>query len=50
MYDMLNFAVDYQSAIDDMMGDKTTNLRRYELDDKEWKIAEQLRNTLKVCG
>jgi hypothetical protein len=47
-YDMLDFAVNYQSAIDDMTGDKTTNLRRYELDDGEWKIAEQLRNTLKV--
>lgn len=47
-YDMLDFAVGYQSAIDDMTGDKTTNLRKYELDDGEWKIAEQLRDTLKV--
>jgi hypothetical protein len=48
-YDMLNFAVEYQLAIDNMTGDKTTNLRKYELDDEEWKIVQQLRNTLKVC-
>jgi hypothetical protein len=47
-YDMLDFAVGYQSAIDDMTGDKSTNLRKYELDDGEWKIAEQLRDTLRV--
>ena len=41
-YDMLNFAVGYQLAIDDMTGDKTTNLCKYELDDGEWKIVEQL--------
>jgi hypothetical protein len=47
-YDMLDFAVGYQSAIDDMTGDKTMNLHKYELGDGEWKIAEQLRDTLKV--
>ena len=47
-YDMLDFAVGYQSAIDDMTSDKTTNLCKYELDDGEWKIAEQLQDTLQV--
>jgi len=45
---MLDFAVGYQSAINDMTRDKATNLHKYELDDGEWKIAEQLRDTLKV--
>ena len=48
MYDMLNFAVGYQSAINDMTGDKTMNLCKYELDDGKWKIVEQLRDMLKV--
>lgn len=47
-YDMLDFAVKYRSAIDKITGDKTANLRKYELDDDEWMIAIQLRNTLKV--
>jgi hypothetical protein len=47
---MLDFAVHHRSAIDDITGDKTANLRKYELDDDEWVIALQLRNTLKVCG
>lgn len=48
-YDMLDFAVNHRSAINDITGDKTANLRKYELDDDEWVIALQLRNTLKVC-
>jgi hypothetical protein len=47
-YDMLNFAVNHRSAIDDITGDKSANLRKYELDDDEWIIALQLRDTLKV--
>jgi hypothetical protein len=45
---MLDFAVGYRSAIDSITGAKTSNLRKYELDDREWKIAQQLQNTLKV--
>ena len=48
-YDMLEFAIRYRSAIDDITGDKSANLRKYELDDDEWRIAVQLQNTLKVC-
>lgn len=47
-YDMLDFAVNHRSAIDNITGEKTANLRRYELDDQEWRIALQLRDTLKV--
>ena len=35
-------------AIDDIAGNKTANLHQYELSDKEWQIAEQLHDTLKV--
>jgi hypothetical protein len=47
-YDMLDFAVQYRIAIDDIAGNKTANLRRYELSEAEWKIAQQLCDTLKV--
>jgi hypothetical protein len=49
-YDMLDFAVHHRSTINDITGDKTENLCKYELDDDEWVIVLQLRNTLKVCG
>jgi hypothetical protein len=45
---MLVFAVQYRPAIDKITSDKSANLRKYELDDDEWRIAAQLQNTLKV--
>jgi hypothetical protein len=47
-YDMLEFALRYQTAIDDIAGNKAASLRRYELDGKEWEIAQQLCDTLKM--
>ena len=47
-FDMLAFALQYGEAVDDIAGNKTANLRQYELNDKEWQIAEQLHDTLKV--
>ena len=47
-YDMLEFAINYQLAIDKITGDKSANLHKYELDDNEWTIAMQLHNILKV--
>jgi hypothetical protein len=49
-YDMLAFAVRYQSAIDDITGDKNANLRKFELNDNEWEIALELFETLKVSA
>lgn len=56
-YDMLQFALQYRAAIDDIVGNKTANLRQYELDEEEWETAKQLCDTLKastaksgVCG
>jgi len=47
-YDMLDFAVKYRPAIDTMTAAQDLGLRNYELDQAEWKIAEDLREVLKV--
>ena len=47
-YDMLDFAVKYRNALDKMTSDRKNDLRRYEMDDNDWKLAEQLRNVLEV--
>jgi hypothetical protein len=49
-YDMLEFALRYRVAIDDITGNKVAGLRKYELDNTEWRIAQQLCDTLKVCA
>lgn len=46
---MLDFAVDYCAAIDSITGDRDMKMRNLELDSQEWKVAKQLRDTLKVC-
>ena len=45
---MLEFSLEYQKAINDIAGNKTANLRKYEMSENEWRIAEQLCDTLKV--
>ena len=47
-YDMLNFALESQEALDAITSDKEMKLRKYEMDKEEWEIAHQLRNVLKV--
>jgi hypothetical protein len=47
-FNMLQFALQYRPAIDDIAGNKNTNLQQYELDGDEWRIAQQLYDTLKV--
>jgi len=47
-FDMLEFAIEYQVAIDDISSSKNAGLRQYELSEEEWGIAQQLCNTLKV--
>jgi len=46
---MLNFAVEYQKALDTISADREMDLRKFELTENEWKIAIQLHNVLKVC-
>lgn len=48
-YDMLDFAIIYRAALDKVTGDRDMNLRKYELDERDWEIAENLRDVLKVC-
>ena len=47
-YDMVEFAVEYRTAIDTMTAARDLDLRRYELIPEEWKIAVELRDMLKV--
>jgi hypothetical protein len=46
---MLDFALQYRVAIDNVTSSKTAGLCWYELNDEEWGIACQLCNLLKVC-
>ena len=48
MYDMLKFALDYQIALDDIVGERDMKLWKYELKDAEWDIARQLQDILEV--
>ena len=49
-FDMLDFAIDYRTAIDTITSNRDLNLCKYELADEEWAIAENLRDTLKACN
>jgi hypothetical protein len=47
-YDMLDFSIKYKAAIVNLTSERKNNLRQYELVEEEWKIAEELAETLKV--
>ena len=47
-FDMLDFALQYRKAIDTISADREMGLRQFELSEKEWNIASQLRDVLKV--
>ena len=48
MYDMLEFSLSFQEALDTITGDKEMKLQKYKMNDDEWQIANQLREVLKV--
>jgi hypothetical protein len=48
-YDMMKFALTYRVAIDKITADKGLKLRRYELDNDNWTIIEDLVSVLEVC-
>jgi hypothetical protein len=48
-FDMLNFALEYRKAVQNLTGDEELNLEKYKLTRNEWAIAEHLRDVLKVC-
>jgi hypothetical protein len=45
---MLEFAIKYRAAVDAMAARRDLNLRKYELEPMEWKIAGELCDVLKV--
>ncbi|KIL54438.1 hypothetical protein M378DRAFT_92556 [Amanita muscaria Koide BX008] len=45
---MLDFAIRYQKVIDHITGERDSNLRDYELHRREWEIATELRNALRI--
>ena len=47
-FDMLDFAINYCTALDAMTSNRDLSLRKYELEDNEWAIAEHLCDMLKV--
>ena len=49
-YDMLDFALQYRVAIDSITGDRDMKMRDLKLDAREWKLAGQLCDTLKVSS
>ena len=47
-YDMVKMAFAFRAAIDDITADKSLKLRKYELDDDDWKVIGDLLRVLKV--
>lgn len=45
---MVSFSVEYQAALDQITGERSLNLRDYELSSNEWKIAKELQAVLRV--
>ena len=49
-FDMLDFAVGYQKAVEEMTSDRSNDLRPFELTEDEWTITVELQDTLQVRG
>jgi hypothetical protein len=47
-YDMLAFAITYRKAIDTVTAHKALKLHRFELDDEDWGIIQELVDILEV--
>jgi hypothetical protein len=45
-YDMLVFALEYRKVIDEISSDR--DMRKYELDEEEWELVQQLCDVLAV--
>jgi hypothetical protein len=45
---MMRFVVSYRAAVDKITADKALKLRRYELDNDDWIIIEDLVSVLEV--
>jgi hypothetical protein len=49
-YDMMRFVLAYWQAVDQITADKALKLRRYELDNDDWAIIEDLVSVLEVSS
>lgn len=51
-YQMLHSCLEYREAIDQMTGERKFGLRKLEISEEEWDIAQELADVLKVrcCG
>lgn len=49
-YDMLAFALEYRKPIEMLSADWELDLRKYELNPQEWKLATQLKDVLQVSN
>lgn len=47
-FDMLEYALNHRDALDVVTQRRDLGLRKFELTDIEWEVAEQLRDVLKV--
>lgn len=47
-FDMLHYALEHRKAVDTVTQQRDLCLRKYELDDDEWVVVEQLHDVLKV--
>ncbi|KAG1812698.1 hypothetical protein EV424DRAFT_1326917 [Suillus variegatus] len=47
-FDMLDYAIEHREAVDIVTQRRDLGLRKFELNDEEWAIAEQLRGVLKA--
>lgn len=48
MCDMLEFALEYEKALDAMMDKRKLGLEEYELDSSNWQLVKQLCSVLKA--
>jgi hypothetical protein len=47
-YDMLEFTLEYHTALNTMTADQDMKLRQFELSKKEWAMASELCKALQV--
>lgn len=47
-FDMLEFVIEYHNALNMMTDDRDMNLRKFELNRKEWEMASELCKALQV--
>jgi len=49
-YEMLTFAYTYRDAFNELTSNRDMKMRKYELEDSEWEIVNQLAGILKVSS